>query len=305
MRLGIIGLGKMGSNIARRLLNNKHNCVVFDLNIYIIKLFEEYGGEITFFFKDLLKKLYTPRSIWIMLPYGNITAKTIYQLIKYLNTGDTIIDGSNANFKDDISRFKLIYKKGINYLDVGVSGGIWGLSRGYCLMIGGDQPIFKIHTYIFESLSSLEKNIKFSIFNKKDYIYCGNTGSGHFVKMIHNGIEYGMMESYAEGFNIMRNHKNLNLKNISEVWIHCSVISSWLLYIIYIILKKDENLYNFIGYVNDSGECRWTINTAIEKSVSAEVLTASLYSRFRSRNNNNYADKLLSAMRYKFGGHIE
>ncbi|AGI27159.1 6-phosphogluconate dehydrogenase, decarboxylating [Candidatus Portiera aleyrodidarum] len=306
MIIGIIGLGKMGGNISIRLLKNKYTCYVFDKNITNIKQIEKKGGIGVKSLKDLVLSLSNPRTIWLMLPAGEITEKIILKIINYMEKGDTIIDGSNGYFKKDIQRSEKLVIRGINYIDVGVSGGIWGLKRGFCMMIGGNKKMFEKKHKIFCILSS-EKN--------KCYMYCGKIGSGHFVKMIHNGIEYGMMQSYAEGFDIMNNinkkhvlykHRyQLNLYYISEIWRRGSVIESWLLDLISISLAKDVNLKEFSGKVKDSGEVRWIVKTALEESIPVEVLTTSLYVRFKSRMNNRYGEKLLSAMRKQFGGHVE
>lgn len=312
MIIGIIGLGKMGGKISIRLLKNKYKCYVFDKDVNNIKKIEKKGGIGVKSLKSLVLFLPSPRTIWLMLPAGEITEKIILKLINYMETGDTIIDGSNGYFKKDIKRSELLFIKGINYIDVGVSGGIWGLKRGFCMMIGGNKKNYEKKNNIFFILSSSsEENKKIN----KGYMYCGKVGSGHFVKMIHNGIEYGMMQSYAEGFDIMKNinkknvlyknRYNLNLYNISEIWRIGSVITSWLLDLIYISLAKDVNLKEFSGKVNDSGEVRWIVKTALEESIPIEVLTTSLYVRFNSRKKNRYGDKLLSAMRKQFGGHLE
>ena len=306
MQIGIIGLGKMGGNISKKILKNKYTCYVFDKNRKNIKHIEKRGALGVNSLKCLVLSLSNPRTILLMLPAGKITEKIILKITKYMEKGDTILDGSNGYFKKDIKRSEQLFIRGINYLDVGVSGGIWGLKRGYCMMIGGNKKIFEKKTTIFFSLSSD---------NSKCYMYCGKVGSGHFVKMIHNGIEYGMMQSYAEGFDIIHNinnkhvlykHRyNLNIYDISEIWRRGSVIESWLLDLISISLAHDVTLNDFSGKVNDSGEVRWLVQTALEESMPLDVLTTSLYVRFKSRYNNRYGDKLLSAMRKQFGGHIE
>ncbi|AUI73212.1 phosphogluconate dehydrogenase (NAD(+)-dependent, decarboxylating) [Candidatus Portiera aleyrodidarum] len=306
MQIGIIGLGKMGGNISKKFLKNKYTCYVFDKNRNNIKHIEKRGALGVNSLKCLVLSLSNPRTILLMLPAGKITEKIILKITKYMEKGDTILDGSNGYFKKDIKRSEQLFIRGINYLDVGVSGGIWGLKRGYCMMIGGNKKIFEKKTTIFFSLSSD---------NSKCYMYCGKVGSGHFVKMIHNGIEYGMMQSYAEGFDIIHNinnkhvlykHRyNLNIYDISEIWRRGSVIESWLLDLISISLAHDVTLNDFSGKVNDSGEVRWLVQTALEESMPLDVLTTSLYVRFKSRYNNRYGDKLLSAMRKQFGGHIE
>lgn len=306
MQIGIIGLGKMGVNISKKFLKNKYTCFVFDKKRKNIKHIEKKGARGVNSLKCLVLSLSNPRTVWLMLPAGKITQKIILKIIKYMEKGDTIIDGSNGFFKKDIKRSEHLVRKGINYIDVGVSGGIWGLKRGFCMMIGGNKKNFEKKTTIFCSLSS-EKN--------KGYMYCGKVGSGHFVKMIHNGIEYGMMQSYAEGFDLMKHisnknvlykHRyNLNLYDISDIWRRGSVIESWLLDLISISLAHDANLKEFSGKVNDSGEVRWIVQTALEESIPLDVLTTSLYVRFKSRYNNRFGDKLLSAMRKQFGGHLE
>ncbi|CEL12425.1 6-phosphogluconate dehydrogenase, decarboxylating [Candidatus Portiera aleyrodidarum] len=308
MNIGIIGLGKMGGNISIRLIRNKYKCYIYDKNIKNIKKIEEKGGKGVKSLKNLVLKLKNPRTIWLMLPAGEITEKVIIKIIKYMENGDTLIDGSNGYFKNDIIRSEKLFIKGINYIDVGVSGGIWGLKRGYCMMIGGNKKIFEKNNNIFYVLSPKNKK-------NKGYMYCGKIGSGHFVKMIHNGIEYGMMQSYSEGFNFMKNFNkknvsyknryNLNLYYISSTWRIGSVISSWLLDLISISLANDIKLNEFNGKVNDSGEARWIVKTALEESIPLEVLTTSLYIRFRSRIKKKFGEKLLSAMRKQFGGHLE
>ncbi|CEI58739.1 phosphogluconate dehydrogenase (NAD(+)-dependent, decarboxylating) [Candidatus Portiera aleyrodidarum] len=308
MNIGIIGLGKMGGNISIRLIRNKYKCYIYDKNIKNIKKIEEKGGKGVKSLKNLVLKLKNPRTIWLMLPAGEITEEVIIKIIKYMEIGDTLIDGSNGYFKNDIIRSEKLFIKGINYIDVGVSGGIWGLKRGYCMMIGGNQKIFEKNNNIFYVLSPKNKK-------NKGYMYCGKIGSGHFVKMIHNGIEYGMMQSYSEGFNFMKNFNkknvsyknryNLNLYYISSTWRVGSVISSWLLDLISISLANDIKLNEFNGKVNDSGEARWIVKTALEESIPLEVLTTSLYIRFRSRIKKKFGEKLLSAMRKQFGGHLE
>lgn len=322
MRIGVVGLGRMGGNIARRLLKNGHECAVFDANPDTVKQLTEDGAQGAATLEELVQSLPKPRSIWLMLPAGDITNSTIKVLEELLDEGDTVIEGGNAFYKDDVARAETFAKKGISYLDVGVSGGVWGLDRGYCMMIGGDKEVFERHDPIFATLAPGEGSIpKTPGRENRDprvlngYLYCGPVGSGHFVKMVHNGIEYGMMQAYAEGFDIMRNKNleslpanlryDLDMADIAEVWRRGSVVSSWLLDLISISLADDINLDEFSGQVSDSGEGRWTIEAAIEEAVPANVLTASLYTRFRSRSGNSYGEKLLSAMRNQFGGHVE
>jgi len=312
----------MGGNIARRLLKHGHECAVFDANPASVKQLSEAGADGVDSLEALVKALPAPRTIWLMLPAGEITNSTLKALEGHLESGDTVIEGGNAFYKDDISRSEHLAEKGVNYLDVGVSGGVWGLERGYCMMIGGKKEVFEKHDPIFATLAPGEGEIEKTPGREtrdprvlQGYLYCGPVGSGHFVKMVHNGIEYGMMQAYAEGFDIMRNKNlaslpanqryDLDMADIAEVWRRGSVVSSWLLDLISISLANDESLDEFSGQVNDSGEGRWTIEAAIEEAVPANVLTASLYTRFRSRSGNSYGEKLLSAMRNQFGGHVE
>lgn len=322
MRIGVVGLGRMGGNIARRLLKNGHECAVFDANTDVVQQLASEGAQGAGSLEELVKSLPAPRSIWLMLPAGKITDDTIAKLSDLLESGDTVIEGGNAFYKDDVARAEAFAKQGISYLDVGVSGGVWGLERGYCMMIGGNKDVFERHDPIFATLAPGEGDIEKTPGREqrdprvlKGYLYCGEVGSGHFVKMVHNGIEYGMMQAYAEGFDIMRNKNqeslpanlryDLDMADIAEVWRRGSVVSSWLLDLISISLAEDADLGDFTGQVSDSGEGRWTIEAAIEEAVPANVLTASLYTRFRSRSGNSYGEKLLSAMRSQFGGHKE
>jgi 6-phosphogluconate dehydrogenase len=322
MQLGMIGLGRMGSNMIRRLLRDKHRCVVFDQNPEPAKLLAGEGAQAASSLADLVKKLDKPRAIWIMVPSGDPTEKTVLALSKLVEAGDVVIDGGNSHFKDDVRRSKTLAAKGIHYLDVGTSGGIWGLERGYCLMIGGPDEAVKLLAPVFKSLAPGRGNIaatpgreKLCRTAEEGYLHCGPSGAGHFVKMVHNGIEYGIMQSYAEGFNIFRGaaskelpkeHRyDLNLADIAELWRRGSVVGSWLLDLTAMALAEDQTLSNFTGQVADSGEGRWTVLAAVEEAVPAEVLTSALYTRFRSRRRNTFAEKLLSAMRLKFGGHVE
>jgi 6-phosphogluconate dehydrogenase len=311
MDIGIIGLGRMGGNIARRLMRGGHKCVVLDRNQDTVKDIETAGAAAARDAADLLAKLSFPRAVWLMLPAGEITEKV-----------DILIDGGNSFYKDDIRRAKTLRPKGIHYVDVGTSGGVWGLERGYCLMIGGDQAIVTHLDPIFACLApGIGKIERTPGRERRDpraehgYIYCGPPGSGHFVKMIHNGIEYGLMQAYAEGFDILRNKSSealpederftLDMADIAEVWRRGSVVSSWLLDLCAIALTRDGDLKSFTGSVSDSGEGRWTVEAAIEEAVPADVLSTALYTRFRSRRDHTFAEKLLSAMRYEFGGHVE
>ena len=322
MQLGVIGLGRMGGNIVRRLTQAGHDCVVFDQNAATVKGLVgnrvQGGNDLA----DLVKKLSKPRTVWVMLPAGEITENTVNQLGALLERGDTIIDGGNAFFQDDVRRAKAMKQKGIHYVDCGTSGGVWGLERGYCLMIGGEKDVVDRLDPIFATLAPGEGKIDKTPFREKrdprverGYLYCGPAGSGRFVKMVHNGIEYGIMQAYAEGFEIMQKaaskevpeerRYNLDLADIAEVWRRGSVISSWLLDLTALSLAEDPVLSKYSGVVEDSGEGRWTVNAAIEEAVPADVLSAALYARFRSCDKEGTANKLLSAMRHAFGGHVE
>jgi 6-phosphogluconate dehydrogenase len=322
MQIGIVGLGRMGANMGRRLMRNKHDVVVYDLKKDSVAALEKEGATGAVDFADLAKKLSKPRAIWLMVPAGPATEETIEHLRPFLESGDTIIDGGNSYYKDDVRRSTLLKKDGIDYLDAGTSGGVWGIDRGYCLMIGGDREAVKRLEPIFETLAPGQGPIppspgreKFKSTAEKGFLYCGPSGAGHFVKMIHNGIEYGVMQAYAEGFDIMRGaasesipegyRYNFNAADVAELWRRGSVIGSWLLDLTAMALAEDAELSRFTGVVQDSGEGRWTVQAAIEEAVSAEVLTAALFARFRSRREHTFAEKMLSAMRNKFGGHVE
>jgi 6-phosphogluconate dehydrogenase len=322
MQIGVIGLGRMGSNIARRLLSAGYGCVVFDKQPAQAQKLAGEGASIGSDLKDLVARLERPRAVWIMLPAGEITEQTVTELGALMEPGDTLIDGGNSFYKDDIRRAAILGAKNVRYLDVGTSGGVWGFERGYCMMIGGDKAAVDRLDTIFDALAPGKGQVAPTTGRKagdsrveRGYIHCGPSGSGHFVKMIHNGIEYGLMQAYAEGFDILRNaggdvvpperRYNLNLPDIAEVWRRGSVIGSWLLDLTAIALAEDAELAAYSGFVEDSGEGRWTIMAAIEEAVPAEVLSAALYTRFRSRQSHTFAEKLLSAMRNKFGGHVE
>ncbi len=322
MQLGIVGLGRMGGNIARRLKRAGHEIVVFDVSKDAVAKLAGEGMTGSSSLDDLREKLKAPRSIWVMLPSGKITEDTIVDLGKHLEAGDTIIDGGNTFYKDDIRRAQELQKKDIHYIDVGTSGGVWGLERGYCMMIGGDNeaveridPILKALAPGIGTIDRTQGREKHDPRAEEGYLHCGPAGSGHFVKMVHNGIEYGMMQAYAEGFDIIKNKNSkdlpedqrftLNTADIAEVWRRGSVVASWLLDLTAIALAEDTSLENYTGNVSDSGEGRWTIEAAIEEAVPAEVLSAALYARFRSRQIHTYGEKLLSAMRFQFGGHLE
>jgi 6-phosphogluconate dehydrogenase len=318
MQVGIVGLGRMGGNIARRLARAGHQCVVFDRDPAAVKALA--GREIAGAdgLAGLVKQLAKPRAVWLMLPAGEVTEKAIEELAGLMEAGDVVIDGGNTFYKDDVRRANALKAKGLHYIDCGTSGGVWGLERGYCLMIGGDKDAVGRLEPIFRALAPGEGDIaKTPGREGRDpraalgYLHCGPAGAGHFVKMIHNGIEYGLMQAYAEGFNILRGAEKLpegyrfEMADIAEVWRRGSVIGSWLLDLTAIALAEDPKLDGYHGNVADSGEGRWTVNAAVEAAVPAHVLTAALYARFRSREQDSFADKLLSAMRKQFGGHVE
>jgi len=322
MQLGMVGLGRMGANMTRRLMRGKHELVVSDLSADNVKQLAGEGAVATSSLADLVSKLKAPRAIWIMVPAGDPTEKTVLALADLLSSGDTIIDGGNSYFKDDVRRSKMLEKKGIHYVDVGTSGGIWGIDRGYCMMIGGPDAAVRNLDPIFKTLAPGRGDVsrtpgreKISGTAEDGYLHCGPSGAGHFVKMVHNGIEYGLMQAYAEGFDIFKNANssalpeeyryNLNNADIAELWRRGSVVGSWLLDLTAMALVESPELSNYTGVVADSGEGRWTIMAAIDEAVPTEVLSAALYTRFRSRQQHTFAEKVLSAMRQKFGGHVE
>jgi 6-phosphogluconate dehydrogenase len=322
MQLGMIGLGRMGANIVRRLMRDGHACVVYDANPKASELLASEGAVAVKSLGDLKERLRPPRAAWIMVPAGDITERTVDELGALFDKEDTIIDGGNSFWKDDIRRAKKLAAKGVHYLDVGTSGGIWGIDRGYCMMIGGEKAVVDGLDPIFRTLAPGLGNIPRTPRREgrdpraeMGYIHAGPNGAGHFVKMVHNGIEYGLMQAYAEGLDILRHaeseqlppeHRlNLDLPDIAEVWRRGSVISSWLLDLTASALAEDPKLDGFTGHVEDSGEGRWTVQAAVEEAVPATVLTSALYTRFRSRETESFAEKLLSAMRKGFGGHHE
>ena len=322
MQLAMVGLGRMGANMTRRLMRGGHQLVVSDLSPDAVKQLVGEGATGSASLDDLVNKLTPPRAAWVMVPAGDPTEKTVQALLSTMQSGDTIIDGGNSYFKDDVRRSEMCTAKGVHYVDVGTSGGVWGLERGYCMMIGGPKEAVQRLDPIFKTLAPGRGDIpRTPGFEKRagtaeeGYIHCGPSGSGHFVKMVHNGIEYGIMQAYAEGFDIFKNatskelpeniRYDLNLPDVAEVWRRGSVISSWLLDLTAMALVENPTLSEYSGFVQDSGEGRWTIQAAIEEAVPAEVLTASLYARFRSRQEHTFADRMLSAMRQKFGGHVE
>jgi 6-phosphogluconate dehydrogenase len=322
MQLGMIGLGRMGGNMARRLMRGGHQSVVFDLNPENVKALAAEGATGASSMEEFVSKLSKPRAAWVMVPAGAATETTVMKLAGSMEPGDTIIDGGNSYFKDDIRRAKILKEQGLHYLDVGTSGGVWGIERGYCMMIGGSKesatrldPIFKtLAPGLGDTPPTPGREGKKST-AENGYLYCGPSGAGHFVKMIHNGIEYGLMQAYAEGFDIMRNatskdlpeeqRYSFDLSDVAELWRRGSVVGSWLLDLTAMALTEDPNLSRFTGTVEDSGEGRWTIMAAIDEAVPCDVLSASLFTRFRSRQEHTFAEKMLSGMRNKFGGHVE
>ena len=322
MQIGVIGLGRMGGNISRRLIKNGHEVVVYDHDVKAVATLSRDGATGAAGLDKLVQQMRPPRAVWVMLPAGKITEDVIGELAKLLAAGDIVLDGGNTFWRDDIRRAKMLKERSIHHVDVGTSGGIWGLDRGYCMMIGGDKAIVDRLDPIFSALAPGLGNVPRT--PKRDgrdpraehgYIHAGPNGAGHFVKMVHNGIEYGLMQAYAEGFDILKNagskslpedgRFDLDLADIAEVWRRGSVISSWLLDLTASALAADDKLESFEGVVEDSGEGRWTIMAAIEEAVPADVLSAALYTRFRSRQSHTFAEKILSAMREGFGDHVE
>jgi 6-phosphogluconate dehydrogenase len=322
MQLGMVGLGRMGANMTRRLMRGGHQLVVSDLDAKNVSHLAGEGATGSSSLDDFVSKLKPPRAAWVMVPAGGPTEQTVMALADRMQPGDIIIDGGNSYYKDDVRRAKAVKPKGIHYVDVGTSGGIWGIDRGYCLMIGGPKDVVQHLDPIFKTLAPGIGDIdrtpgreKASGTAEQGYLHCGPVGAGHFVKMVHNGIEYGLMQAYAEGFDIFKNansrdlpedHRyDFNLGDIAEVWRRGSVVSSWLLDLTAMALLENPALSEYTGVVADSGEGRWTILAAIEEAVPSEVLSAALYTRFRSRQDHTFAEKVLSAMRQKFGGHVE
>ena len=322
MELGIIGLGRMGGNISQRLTRAGHTCVVYDRTESVVQDLATKGATASTGLADMISKLTAPRAVWVMLPSGAITEATVTELAGLLSPGDTIIDGGNTYYKDDIRRAATLREKQITYVDVGTSGGIWGIDRGYCMMIGGDDatvtrldPIFKALAPGIGTIERTPHRDGHDARAEQGYIHAGPAGAGHFVKMVHNGIEYGLMQAYAEGFDILRNKNStelpeaerftLNMTDIAEVWRRGSVVSSWLLDLTAMALAESPDLDAYKGAVSDSGEGRWTVEAAVEEAVPAPVITASLFARFESRRQHSFGNKLLSAMRAKFGGHVE
>ncbi len=321
MQLGMIGLGRMGANMVRRLMKAGHKCVVYDVTPAAVDALAKEGATGAKSLEDFVGKLDGPRAIWLMVPAAYVDS-TIDKLVPLLKKGDILIDGGNSYYRDDVDRAKKLEPAGIHYMDVGTSGGVYGLERGYCLMIGGDKDAVARMDPIFKTLAPGRGNVERTPGREKmggtaedGYLHCGPSGAGHFVKMVHNGIEYGIMQALAEGFDIMKGAANptvapdhrfeLPIRDIAEVWRRGSVLSSWLLDLTAKSLVEDPSLAKFTGSVEDSGEGRWTVMAAIEEAVPAEVISASLYTRFRSRQEHTFAEKLLSAMRFQFGGHVE
>jgi len=322
MKIGMVGLGKMGANMTLRLIRGGHEVVVTDLSADNVKHSAADGAIASSSLDDFVNKLGKPRVAWLMVPAGAPTEQTAQALAQKFQPGDILIDGGNSYFKDDIRRSKQLKDKGIHYVDVGTSGGVWGLDRGYCMMIGGPKEAVQQLDPIFKTLAPGRGSIprttgreKMSGTSEDGYLYCGPSGAGHFVKMVHNGIEYGIMQAYAEGFDIFVNATskelpeeqrfNLNVADIAEVWRRGSVINSWLLDLTAIALAANPTLSEYSGFVPDSGEGRWTIQAAVDEAVPVDVLSAALFTRFRSRREHTFAEKVLSAMRQQFGGHLE
>ena len=322
MQLGMIGLGRMGGNIVRRLIKHGHSAVVYDKDPKAVAALAADGALGANALEDFVAKLEKPRIAWVMLPAGKITEATIEALSKLMDADDVVIDGGNSFWQDDVRRGKTLKERGVHYLDVGTSGGVWGIERGYCMMIGGDKAIVDRLDPIFACLAPGIGDIPRTQGRQgrdprveQGYIHAGPVGAGHFVKMVHNGIEYGLMQAYAEGFDILKNanidalppeHRfDLDIADIAEVWRRGSVIPSWLLDLTASALTQQPTLETYSGFVEDSGEGRWTVNAAIDEAVPAEVLTAALFARFRSRKEHTFAEKILSAMREGFGGHKE
>jgi 6-phosphogluconate dehydrogenase len=318
----MVGLGRMGANMVRRLMRGGHECVVYDLSRENVEALARDGAKGTHSLEEFVQALSKPRAAWVMVPAGEPTESTILALAERMGRDDIIIDGGNSYFKDDVRRAASLRKRGMHFVDAGTSGGIWGIDRGYSLMIGGEKAAVQRLDPIFKTLAPGRGDIPRTEGREgrrgtaeEGYLHCGPVGAGHFVKMVHNGIEYGVMQAYAEGFDILQNARKeelpeeiryeLDAADIAEVWRRGSVIGSWLLDLTASALSEDPKLQEYTGFVQDSGEGRWTIFAAIEEAVSAEVLSSALYARFRSRQEHTFTEKVLSAMRHKFGGHVE
>jgi 6-phosphogluconate dehydrogenase len=310
MQLGMIGLGRMGANLVRRLMRAGHECVVYDLDAAATAALAKDGAAAASTPADIVARMRAPRAIWIMVPAANVDA-TIEALAPSLSGGDIVIDGGNSNWKDDERRARALAARGIRYVDVGTSGGVWGLENGYCLMVGGEEAAFAHLEPIFASLAPGAHAAPPTAARasrgtaERGYLHCGPVGSGHFAKMVHNGIEYGVMAAFAEGFNLLRSRERIDVAEMAELWRRGSVVRSWLLDLIAEALAKDPELAGFQGFVADSGEGRWTVQSAVDAGVPVPVLSAALFSRFASRGEDDFANRLLSAMRAEFGGHAE
>ncbi len=322
MQIGMVGLGRMGANMVRRLMRGGHRVVAYDRSLEAVRAIAAEGATGAGSFDDLVARLDAPRAVWVMVPAGAPTEETVEALLERLAAGDVVVDGGNSYFKDDVRRARRLGAKGLQYVDVGTSGGVWGLERGYSLMIGGPAEAVRRLDPVFRTLApgrgavdpTPERRTRAST-AEEGYLHCGPSGAGHFVKMVHNGIEYGLMQAFAEGFDILRGaaspslpeeHRyQLDLADVAEVWRRGSVVASWLLDLTAAALAEDPQLDGYVGRVEDSGEGRWTLQAAIEEAVPADVLAASLFARFRSRQEHTFGEKLLSAMRRQFGGHVE
>jgi 6-phosphogluconate dehydrogenase len=322
MQIGIVSLGRMGANISRRLMRAGHGPVVYDIRAEAREALGKEGAVPVGSLAEMAERLAAPRAVWVMLPAGPITEATVVELKGVLRAGDTVIDGGNSYYKDDIRRARALAEAGLHYIDVGTSGGVWGLERGYCMMIGGPKVAVDRLDPIFAALAPGRGDIPVTPGREgrdpraeQGYIHAGPSGAGHFVKMVHNGIEYGLMQAYGEGFDILKNKAStdlpaderyeLDMADIAEVWRRGSVVSSWLLDLSAAALAHDPGLEGYSGFVEDSGEGRWTVEAAIEEAVPVDVLATALFTRFRSRQDHNFGEKLLSAMRFGFGGHVE
>jgi 6-phosphogluconate dehydrogenase len=320
MQIGMLGLGRMGGGMVRRLMNGGHECVVWNRDYARTEEFQKIGAQPARSVEDLVKSLRKPRAMIVMLPAGDVTEQMVQKLATLCEAGDVVVDGGNSYFKDDVRRAKVLADRGLHYVDCGTSGGVWGAERGYCLMVGGSKEAFERLTPALRTLAPGRGDVPPTAGREggsaeEGFLHCGPAGAGHFVKMVHNGIEYGVMQAYAEGFDLMRSQGaatvpadmryDLALQDVAELWRRGSVVGSWLLDLSAMALQEDPRLARYSGFVQDSGEGRWTVQAAIDNAVPAEVLTSALYARFRSRQEHTFAEKVLSAMREKFGGHVE
>ncbi|MGE0041138.1 MAG: phosphogluconate dehydrogenase (NAD(+)-dependent, decarboxylating) [Vicinamibacterales bacterium] len=321
MQIGMVGLGRMGANMARRLMRGGHAVAVFDLSAERVRELAAEGATPAASLHALVQALVPPRAVWLMVPAGDATEQMVSSVAALLSADDVVIDGGNSHFKDDVRRAATLQATGVQYLDVGTSGGLWGIERGYSLMVGGPREVADRLDAIFATLAPGDDGVaptpgrRGAGTAERGYLYCGPAGAGHFVKMVHNGIEYGLMQAYAEGFDILRNaageqvpagqRYDFDLPEVAEVWRHGSVVGSWLLDLTAMALAEDPALSRYTGVVQDSGEGRWTIEAAIAEAVPVDVLASALFARFRSRQDHTFGEKVLSAMREKFGGHVE